>query len=221
MPLKGLTFQSGVIKNVDATKGTCSIMSNLDGSTVDNVPIDAPDFARYIPEENQSVLFMKLDDYHPSIVKYFSANKFIPTTKPGEFDMTSKAGQGGHVLLDNGGNVMISDEFFSNVMQIIADEGIQLSGDNYQIKIKNTGTINIDQKNKKIEIIKSMPFTDVPMTTITLEDDKVTIGSLKIELGSTTVGGCVYSMSNVPGPHSFCLVTGLPIPASTSVKVQP
>jgi hypothetical protein len=220
MALNELTLQFAEITAVDEINQTVSAQSRMDGSVITKIPIDCPLMAQFIPVVGQQVLLIRIAEYGTRILAVFGEKVFNAPLKSGEV-MVEGAG-GAFMYLNRGGDAMLSDAAMSNVLKMLSSVGIQMIGDALEINIKKMGRIKI--MDDKVEIVKISGDSKEPKTQVTLTDDTVEIGAAKINLGNSAtnplMGGCVHSMSGVQGPHSFCMITGAPIPASGSVKVE-
>jgi hypothetical protein len=209
-----ITIQFAEITSVDSDKFTVSAQSRLDGAVIPNIPIDCPLNAQYIPVVGQQVLLIRIGDYDTRILAALGQRQFDAPIKPGE--LLSEGSGGGFLYLNRTGDAMLSDSALSNVLKMISTVGIQIVGDALAIDVKKIGKITI--MNDEIQIIKTSGDSGSTAAKISLTNEKIVIEGTGVDLGKSPIGGCVFSMSGVTGPHSFCLVTGAPIPASGSVK---
>jgi hypothetical protein len=205
---------------------TVDVQSFLDLSIIKDVAIDSPLFAQYIPVIGQIVMISRTDDYFTKITGYFGSRAFTAPIQPGEALIEGHGG--GFMYLNNGGDVVVGDETLSNVIRLLNTVGITMTADAMSLDIKGVGQLNITPKNSdlktenKIEFIK-MDTDNKPVARFTITDEKIAIDGPKVEIGlkeNTVDTGAVVSQAQVNGTHSFCFVTGQPIPCARDVRVK-
>lgn len=197
-----------------------------DLSIIPNVVIDSPLFAQYIPVIGQLVMINRVEDYFTKIMGYFGSKAFTAPIQPGEALIEGHGG--GFMFLNNGGDVVVSDETLSNVIRLLNMVGISITANAVSLNIKGVGQLNITPQNtdlnteNKIEFVKFGPNKD-PIARFTVTDEKISIDGPKVEIGlqqNTLDTGVVLSQAQTYGTHSFCLITGAPIPCAKDVRTK-
>ena len=230
------TTQSGIVRAINYKTDkqgnrliTLNVQSFEDMTIINDVAIDSPLFAQYIPVIGQIVIIQRIGSTFTKVMGYFGDRLFSAPIKPGEALIEGYGG--GFMYLNNGGDAVISDQVLGNVIRLLNTVGISMTADSISINVKNVGQLNITPVNSdtgtknSIEFIKIGP--DQKTTAkFTVTDDKVSIDAPKVELGLQTnplEAGMVVSQSTVYGTHSQCPMTGLPIPRAlhNTVKIDP
>jgi hypothetical protein len=205
---------------------TLDIQTFTDFSIIPDVVIDSPLFAQYIPVIGQIVMISRIGDYFTKVSGYFGSKAFTAPIKPGEALLEGHGG--GFVFLNNGGDVVISDETLGNVIRLLNMVGITVTADALSLNIKGVGQLNITPERSDLSTENKIEFIKVdadsrPIARFTMTDDKIAIDGAKVEIGlkdNTLDTGTVLSQTQVFGTHSFCMVTGAPIPCAKDVRVK-
>ena len=236
-----IDIQSGIISAVRIEQENGSpvarvdIQSYRDLSIIQNIKIDTPLHAQYIPVVGQNVTFWRIGNYFTRILAVHSegTRQFDAPIQPGAILIEGSRPQepfgGGFLHLDTEGNAMLSDETLSNVIKLLSSIGVLITADSLSINVKGVGQINITPKNDKlgtedrIEFLKLDGEIDAenPVTKIVMTKEKIVVDGAEVEIGredDSIKGGTVVSQSGVTGPYSFDLFTGRPIPQSGTVK---
>jgi len=220
-----ITFQMGEVVKVDAVQKRVTILSYFDGSYIPNIPLDPAPYHKYIPVVGQQVLIQRSGNSSTRILTEFGTPKepFSEPLQPGE-TMVKSVGHS-YLFLDSKGNAMLSDADVKNAIRLISRVGITMNGNSLSIDIQGIGKLNIlkDDDGERVELVKvkGKGKNMKPSVKVTLKNDKILIDGAAVEIGlasDSNKGGVVVSQSGVPGPHSFCVVTGAPIPCSQTTK---
>jgi len=225
--------QTGVVQaiheNIDVNGNravTLDVQSFTDLSIIRDVVIDSPLFAQYIPVIGQIVMIQRVDDYFTKVIGYFGSTGFRAPIRSGEFLMEGNGGS--FAYLNNGGDMVLSDETMSNVIRLLNMVGMSVTANAISLDIKGVGQLNITPQNPELETenkIEFIKFNDDKSvsTRFTITNDKIAIDGPRVEIGlkdNSIDAGTVVSQSKVFGAHSFCLVTGAPIPCAKDVRVK-
>jgi hypothetical protein len=234
-----LQFNLGVVRSVD-TINKKAVVTMRPGMQDRVINLDYPLSRQYVPVPGQIVLVLLLGDqksddmsrsssmsYDARIVCEFGDETLnVQKSRPLQTGEIMIQGQGGGFLYaDQNGNAMMSDQAMSNVVQLLANTAISLVGDALSIQIKGVGKLNITPKSDsnpdaKLELIKT-DTQGAMKSRVVVQDDKVIMEGAIVEVGTKQIPytqcGVVTSRSGVPGNHSFCLITGAPIPGSAQV----
>lgn len=228
-------IQTGVVKAVRFKTESgrrvpfVDVQSHKGFDIVTDLRIDTPLFAQHIPRVDQVVTIMRTDNFGTRIIAVHGERPFDAPIEPGE---SVVGGSGGSfAYFNNSGDVMISDAILSNVIKMLSKIGILIVGDTLSINIKGVGMLNITPKNDelgtedKIELLKLQggQSPEDAVSKVTMTKDKIVVDNATVELGLESdpiQGGVVVSQSQIPGAHSFDILTGWPIPSSAQVKAK-
>jgi len=227
-----IQWRNGSVAKVNVTDKTARVTVLPDMDEVE-VQLDTPIYRQYVPMVGQNVLLMGMgDDEDPKIfnsirivTEFGSTPPEMQRLKPINVgEVLSEGSGGGFSYLDNNGNVMLSDGNLSNVIQLLVGTAINMVGDSLSITIKDVGQIKIVPQTdanptSKIEFIKVKKGSTDPIATISMQDDKINVDSITVNLGPSPVAAAVHTLSGVPGDYSIDIMTGKPIPGSSVVKV--
>lgn len=225
-----MSIQTGVVTAItieresDRVDTYVTIRSNLDNSEIPHVYVDPPLYAQHTPVVGQRVMFIRMGNSFSKLIATFGERaKFEAPIEAGEVLIQSTGG--GLLFLNNGGDVELSNEDWSNAIKMLSTIGILITANSLVINVKGIGEINITPQNAvlqtsdQIEILKK--DGEVTTSKVTLTNDKIIVSGSTVEIGTATdpmKGGNVVSRSAVVGEYSYDLFTGLPIPKSGTVK---
>ena len=216
-------FLFGEVISVDAANRKIFVSFSEDALPVE-VPLDMPQSFQTIPIVGQQVLVVRVYESDLRLVGIFGHEPLnIQASRPlNEGEVMVQGTGGAFTYADRAGNIMISDKTLSNFIQLLVNTRITMIGDALQVEIKDVGQITITPTDlttgttSKISIVKTVKG-GIPIAKIVLEDGKITIDGLTVNIGTAPIGGMVVSTSGIPGPYSFDSF-GKPIPSSLTVK---
>jgi hypothetical protein len=226
-------IQSGIVRAINYKSDkqgnrliTLDVQSLEEMSIIRDVAIDSPLFAQYIPVIGQIVLLQRVGSTFTKVMGYFGDRLFHAPIQPGEALIEGHGG--GFMYLNNGGDVVVSDQVLGNVIRLLNTVGISVTADSISINVKGVGQLNITPVNADTGTKNSIEFIKVgtdnkPTAKFTVTDEKVAIDAPKVELGlqtNTIEAGMVVSSSQVYGTHSICPITGQPIPRALHNTVK-
>jgi hypothetical protein len=216
----------GEVLSVDDTALQRTAVVEVPGSgTLPPIALDNPLCQQYIPVPGQRVIVLGIHDQDFRIIAYLGSEALVTQgSKPiRQGESLIQGLGGGYLVIDNAGNVALSDRGQANVIQLRANNMIGMAGKSLFINVEGTGQIKITPKDAddpasegKLELIKTNA-AGVELGKVVITDGRIDVEGFQVNLGKNPITASVQTLSGVPGVYSYDPF-GRPVPGSTTVK---